>query len=275
MSAKLNMTAKKCIFCQGGSMSKEHFWPDWMSSYFEKSSNSRYGRQIYTSEVKSPSILSEQKYQNGHLSTKKFRVVCKKCNNGWMSQLEEKVKPLLLRSMENKLITLSTQCLSILSRWLVMKVIVAEQAENGLQVTPEADRKLFHESQQIPDYFRVYMARHNTADNIGYHRYTCTLALSKDKLSPPLDGLNRNMQTVSFLIGPMFIFITAARVYDFNLESKLNFDQLCCIYPNKSEEVSWNTIKELDKSEMESIVWALDRLTSSPSIKYGGPLLQT
>lgn len=271
-NGKLAMTVKKCIFCQGYGMSKEHLWPDWLSSYFNKTSNDKHVSELYSSEGKSPSILQRRNERPGNLITKKFRVVCETCNNGWMSQLEEKVKPTLLGIIENKSVTLTEQNLSILSRWLVMKVMVAEQSEEGTQVTPEVERKKFYENEKIPNYFRVYIARQKTTHESAYLRQSATLALSPDGPSPPLNGMRRNTQTVGFLIGSLFAYVTAARVDNFDLESSLNLKQLRRIYPNQGGELIWNTVKELGKPEMSAIVWELNDLTFSSSVKYGGPL---
>jgi hypothetical protein len=271
-NGELKMTVKKCIFCQGYGMSKEHFWPDWLNLYFNKTNNDKHVSALYSSEGKCPSILLRKNKRPGNLITKKLRVVCETCNNGWMSQLEEKVKSTLLGIIENKSVTLTEQDLLILSRWIVMKVIVAEQSEEGTQVTPEVDRKIFYENEKIPDYFRVYIARQKTTHESAYLRHSVTLASSPDGPSPSLNGMRRNTQTVGFLIGSLFVYVTAARVDNFNLEGKLNLKHLRCIYPNQGGEVIWNTVKELEQPEMSAIVWALDDLISSSSVKYGGPL---
>lgn len=253
-------------------MSKEHFWPDWLSSYFNKASNDKYVSELYLSKGKSPSILQKKSERPGNLITKKFRVVCKKCNNGWMGQLEERIKPTLLSIIENKSVTLAEQTLSILSRWIVMKVIVAEQSEEGTQLTPEVDRKKFYENEKIPDYFRVYIARQKTRHESAYFRHSVTLALSMDGPLPPLNGMGRNTQIVSFLIGSLFVYVTAARVGNFDLESRLNLKQLRRIYPNQSGGIIWSSVRVLEQPEIKTIVWLLEDLISLSSVKYGEQL---
>jgi len=253
-------------------MSKEHFWPDWLNPYFPKSSNDKHGRAFYSSPAKSPLVLKRKIERPGNLITKKFRVVCETCNNGWMSRLEEKVKPVLLSIIKNKCVTINEETLSLLSRWIVMKVIVGEQSEDGTQVTPESDRKMFYESSTIPDYFRVYISRHKTQHKTAYLRHAVTLALSLTGPIPPLGGMKKNTQTVGIVIGSLFVFVTASRVDSFELENRLNLKWLRRIYPNTGGEVQWDTVAELGEREISAVLWALNDLTLLPNIKYGGPL---
>jgi hypothetical protein len=266
------MTVKKCIFCQGNGMSKEHIWPDWLSSHFNNTSSDKHISEFYSSAAKSLPILQRKVERSGNLITKKIRVVCKTCNNGWMSRLEEKVKPTLLNIIENKPVTLAEQSLSILARWIIMKVMVAEQSEENTQVTPEFDRKRFCKSGEIPNYFRVYIARQKTTHQSAYLRHSATLALSQDGPLPPLHGMRRNTQTVGLLIGSLFVYVTAARVDNFNLESRFNLKQLRRIYPNQGGEIVWSAVPELEQQEMGAITSALYDLTSLSNVKYGGPL---
>lgn len=266
------MANKKCIFCKGRGMSKEHFWPAWLSSHFNKTSSCKHTSEFHLSEGKAPFVLRTKNERSGKLITKKFRVVCRSCNNGWMSLLDEKVKPMLISMLENKDITFSEEDLLILSRWVVMKVIVAEQSEEGTQVTPEIDRYSFFENKKIPDYFRVYIGRQKTIHDSAYLRHSATLSLSPKGPSPSLNGMKRNTQTVSFLIGPLFVYVIAARIKNLNLERSLNLSSLMCIFPKGCKELNWITLKELEQSELSSIAYTLNDLISSPRVKYGGPL---
>lgn len=180
------MNQKVCIFCGGTGLSKEHFWPDWISKYISKSGTDKHTAEVHSGDAKSKPELEKKTERQGDLVTKKFRVVCKECNNGWMSRLENSVKPFILSAIQNKNITLNSEQVAMLAQWVVMKVLVAEHNHNGTQVTPAEDRKRFYETSKIPNYFRVYMSRHDTDSESAYHRHSITLALSQ---SGPLTGI--------------------------------------------------------------------------------------
>ena len=88
----------QCIFCQGSGMSKEHFWSSWMDSVIPKGEKNEYTNIILSGQDENLSMDSISVRQ-GDVITKKIRVVCKKCNSGWMSRIEETVKPILLKLM--------------------------------------------------------------------------------------------------------------------------------------------------------------------------------
>lgn len=264
----------KCIFCKDSGMSKEHFWPEWISSYIQNNRTGNHISEIHSSEGKKDRVLDRQIKRPGNVITKKLRVVCKSCNNGWMSQLEERVKPILVAILENKSITIKKDDLLFLSKWVAMKVIVAEQSEDGTQVTPDSDRDEFFQSGKIPDYFRVYIGLQETEHTSGYLRHSLTFSITKDGPTPSLDGLQRNTQTVSFIIGPLFIFVVAARVDNFELVQAFNLETMQCIWPKENNELNWPLVKKLNQAEMSNVAYALDDFISLYNIKYGGPLPQ-
>ena len=265
------MTQKKCIFCQGSGMSKEHFWPDWLRSYFKTTVSDKHIGELHVSEGKAPLILQRKKERSGNLITKKFRVVCKACNNGWMSQLEEKVKPILISILENKAISFDQKELSNLARWAVMKVIVAEQSEDGTQVTPEMDRILFSKEGIIPDYFYVFIGKHKSGHDSAYLRHSTTLALSKDGPAPRLNGMKRNTQTVSFLLGPLFVHVATCRVDNHRSVISFNMTPMTCIFPSHQGDISWQSLDVIAQPRMSAIANALLDITSGPMVKYAGP----
>ena len=127
-SQKPNKPARKCIFCHSGNLSKEHLWPDWASPLLPPSLDNRNSQQLRITEnthlVKPP----EFKVRQGSLWTTKLRVVCASCNNGWMSALENKAKPILIPMIDTKSShDLSADHMLILSQWITLNIMVLDQ----------------------------------------------------------------------------------------------------------------------------------------------------
>ena len=141
------MPKKVCIFCQEPrKLSKEHFWPEWFRVYVDTSESDRYSNKVLEGEAKSTKDVEKSIERNGNLITLKFRVVCGVCNSGWMSQLEKHVKEFFVAVNTGKKPYIDSELQGLLAKWVVMKVMVAEQSENGTQVTPPKDMKSFYES---------------------------------------------------------------------------------------------------------------------------------
>ena len=99
---------KQCIFCERGRLSREHFWSEWMHPYLNSTATSR----VLFSETftrRTVSLGRRVREMLGPVIKTKLRVVCRPCNNTWMSQLENEVKPTLLPLMLGEPGTLNSQ----------------------------------------------------------------------------------------------------------------------------------------------------------------------
>lgn len=82
------MKKRTCIFCGSNKeLTREHVFPDWLSSLFDK-------KMKGTNEVRGDNL--SRTWQSS-LFQDKMKSVCKACNNGWMSDIESDVKPILIK----------------------------------------------------------------------------------------------------------------------------------------------------------------------------------
>src|SRR5690606_33239285 len=186
-------SSKPCIFCgRHGDKSREHFYPAWLANHVSMQHPIHHTAETFTASGYAPAQLTKSVRRQGHLVTRKLRVVCRTCNNGWMSQLEESAKPLLLRGFDAETFTLTPKDQGLLSRWACMKAMVAEQSEPDLATTPAIDRLAFHDTQVPPFYFRVTLGVHVTSSQTWFLRRTMTLSFSPTVQPPLVDGLEKN-----------------------------------------------------------------------------------
>jgi hypothetical protein len=115
--------ARRCIFCQGdGPLSVEHIWPEWLAESMGAS-----GRNLYKSGtiIEGESVVA-QEFEGLGLQ-KKVKAVCRKCNNEWMSELEQEVAPFLGSMVRGDGATLTMDEQELLALWTVKTVCVADQ----------------------------------------------------------------------------------------------------------------------------------------------------
>lgn len=152
---------KICYFCgRVGNMSKEHVWPQWM----------RKGALVQPTQVTSilgvaqtgPTELTENTnvvtHKNASVLTTHIREVCADCNNGWMSQLETDVQPLIrrlvVRSYPFGVTTLAPKEAATLSAWAVKTAWMRERAtpasnsEHGGRILPGVEHYNHQHSSQ-------------------------------------------------------------------------------------------------------------------------------
>ena len=103
-------------------------WSDWMEPYLVTPQDPKYEKVLFTSHPLNPNITRQtsRRTNQGPLHSTTLRVVCEKCNSGWMSVLEEQAKPLVLSLIKGNFRAFSKDDQIVLSRWLAMKITTTE-----------------------------------------------------------------------------------------------------------------------------------------------------
>ena len=123
------------MFCsavlRSGTRSLEHVFPDWILRHF------RIGDQVISPQAwKGTSVVSA--VRRHPLAAFRLGGICAGCNNGWMSALEQNVKPslLALSKGERHLSDLTHLEQRTLSRWAAKTALVLHAATYSDQVIP-------------------------------------------------------------------------------------------------------------------------------------------
>lgn len=265
---------KTCIFCAcRGKISKEHFWPEWLALHIPVAEPYAHINEFHTAEGKMPAKLERRSERQGGVNTKKIRAVCVNCNNRWMSSLESKVKPTLLDLFGSHDGELTPEAAQTLALWIAVKSIVAEHAAPGTTLTPASDRNAVFRTHAIPNYFQIYIGYHTLQTQAAYHRQSTTVSLSLRGPDPPLTlECTRNIQATLFLVGPLCIYLAAARVAGFDFTTLAPPYPMLMLFPQVPLETRLRSFPPLGTIEMFMVGKSLDRLIAHPNTKYGGPL---
>lgn len=137
---------KKCIFCQRDDqkISKEHILPDWL--------NKLYGEDM--------TALNEGVRDDGTIlysyTSKIFQqtvnIVCKSCNNGWMSEMENTAKPILTKMLKNKNIVLDKKSQIKIANWAMKTILVMNHnnpAPPERPIIPRSQYSKFYEDKSV------------------------------------------------------------------------------------------------------------------------------
>ncbi len=182
-------------------------------------------------------LIKDGTYErSGHLFTLKNRVVCRDCNSGWMSEVENETKPLLLNMIGGKEIEITYDDIQKIAFWIALKIVTAEFAnkDENLRVTPQIERRAMMDERKIP----------------------------------PLEGRQRNAQAISFIIGPIFIYVMHVRLLDFFPEKHFKFGTMIKIWPSKNGFVKWPPRKALKKYETNVIAFMAQDFNESDAAKH-------
>jgi hypothetical protein len=147
-----------CIFCgqTDSPQHKEDVLPKWIA------------RPWPDSYIQVKAIKTGRKFvARGHLGIV-ARGPCQRCNNTWMSQLENVAKPLLLPMMQGEQTELTPDSQRLLARWLTktcMMIDLASTPHESRFFRPR-DHKRFFANQDIPPNTSVYIGSYD-APGVG------------------------------------------------------------------------------------------------------------
>lgn len=106
-----------CIFCGGRNVSREHVWPRWLLE-----SLSPAGEILATRRA--AGVTKPFKATSIELTAK---VVCVRCNSGWMSSLEAKTEPLLRPIIGGHSAELNPSQQTVIAAWATKTLMVGER----------------------------------------------------------------------------------------------------------------------------------------------------
>jgi hypothetical protein len=101
---------RACVWCHRRPVSPEHVWPDWLSRALPDPGS--------LAHVRSREDMAELVHHAPPFTTKVKRV-CGTCNTGWMSQLEEEVKPIALPLIQGQPHKLEARQQRTLAFWAI------------------------------------------------------------------------------------------------------------------------------------------------------------
>jgi hypothetical protein len=158
---------KKCAFCGIQSESQEHILAQWLRAYFPAQRYDGITTSLSTNSIEVENsidqILTHGARSGIHssygITTHK---VCVECNSGWLGNLEEEIKTILV-DKNNNFITEMSDILRdksksyIIAKWSVIKALLIGIRENLLPIDVKyALEELYKDN--IPDGFAVELA---------------------------------------------------------------------------------------------------------------------
>jgi hypothetical protein len=250
----------KCIFCGGGNLSKEHFWPEWASALLPNYPINQHVEQLFTfTEVTKLNGPPKVRSKPGNLWTKKIRAVCASCNNGWMSNLETAVQPILTPLIATRPHTLTVNSMNVLAKWIALKIMVGEHNHPKNAVTLIEDLAKYRDKLEIPPNFKIWIAKCGVGGwQTGYVRHAATVSLTQDFL--PTHRF-KNTQSITFGIGDLLVYVLHSTVKDLGLNLNIEQSQIGAIFPLFPivGSINWPPIRSLSTAEADFIAGALER----------------
>jgi hypothetical protein len=251
---------QKCIFCGDLVSSEEHVWPEWLkkSKTIDHTPVNHTQSQTFVNVVPigpdavmlSPQL--DEKLRGGAATNRKEPVVCAPCNNGWMSRLEKKTKPIMLPMIDDEPRELDKDDQRTIARWVDKVVMVWETTAPDKAVTTPDDRlRVMNESQPRPARrTQLWIGRTEHSPTITQLRHSYAKRLHLDG-----SGETEKMRADVFVVGYVCLVVTgsASRAYEppAVLAEHMS-DRLTRIWPATRQSVHWPPSATMTTEDLEA-----------------------
>jgi hypothetical protein len=199
-------------------------------------------------------------HRHGHVVTHAPKVVCKTCNNGWMSGLETPAKPGLVPMLQGQPVKLEPPLLYDLVHWIVLKLMVFEQREETKPAFTRDDALNFKAQRGIPENLSIDLLR-TTDDRLRsvIHRESGAIPPNE---GPRPDLVVTNLQAVVFCIGRLVIYARHTQLRELGFK-RLSTNIATSVWPDPVGPLIWPPPKALSYDDVQYLFGSMGRFFST------------
>ena len=167
-----------CIFCGSRVNSAEHVWPQWLLDFLKQMPGKYAFQSIRVRKDGQVNRWPEKPKNTPDIVTK---CVCEvRCNNGWMSDLEKNVKPILSPMNKDEKAILDTAQQSFIVMWMLKTAMIFDRMfKNGFY--DESERFHFRKGLRLPAYNTIVLGRYT---GTRWGGFTCRAIVSNKRWVP-------------------------------------------------------------------------------------------
>jgi hypothetical protein len=225
-----------CIFCgHDRKRSREDVFPKWLHPLFPPLGEGEYLRRLVT-------LSSDEEHRRPASSTFDVivRDICEPCNNGWMSQLENRVKPILAPMLLDQPRGLTADEQHLLATWATKTALTMQGANiGGKRFTPATEYRWFHDHVAPLPNAHVWLCRYGGQGNwpLSVHQWGMTVQPPGAPVPQPGDPMNG--YSVVFAIGPVVFWLWGHDLTGGPYTEAHSGDAHVLIWPALGSDVHW------------------------------------
>jgi hypothetical protein len=264
---------RQCIFCERQppaiKISKEHVFADWLRDIFPRDSSTTHTLGIIDWKRGLNQPVISRKQGQGHSGSKKVKVVCKECNETWLSNsVEEMAKPILMLLMANRTVNLGNEMQKTLATWATKTVMTSEQINADEAVVQQHERTWLKENLEPPRGWHVWIGSYSGLSwcDLGIFQHKGKLA------APSIDNgvlAEHNLELTMIGLGQvLFLVINSTWQHIWDILDSLGSPGgagLKRIWPIADIEVPWPRAHYLTDIEANYFTTYLARILEQPA----------
>ena len=168
------------MFCGATSVTKAHVFAKSWTSLFDEPNDTREHEVVHRYE--DPETGEQRLLKRAKTFALVSRKVCGACNSGWLSELEERVRPLMAAFAANTPITLDTEEQADLALWSVAAALIAMSNDPNAAgfADPAIAREMFRE-QRPPAGMDIWLGANSHGEMGWFGSHSLNLAHAPDQ----------------------------------------------------------------------------------------------
>jgi hypothetical protein len=238
----------RCIFWEPSRshvpLDMEHVFGEWVKMHVRSPQNRH---RISEEEIGRPGTRNNVKttLRTGEPLLSKLKIVCKTCNSGWLSRIQNAAKPHLINLIEGRQAVLRADAQKTLAAWCTMVTMTSEYLthDSTTAAISQEERDWFRETQTPPKHWKIWIG-HYPSRMSWWNHFTVPLLTGRESANLQSgDFANPNTQTTTFVIGNLFVHVMSGDAdtvsgWNWPLGSPLAA-KLVQIVPEKENFVLW------------------------------------
>lgn len=220
-------------------ISKEHLWSDWLDPLLPLGREHPNHSQIKLKFSHSPEGVLEvspsSSKHRGPSNSRKLRIVCAKCNGGWMSEIEMAAKEVMTDLILGRSTVITVDQQNALCQWIMLKAIIGEYTDLPMMAISEADKMFLKNNRAIPPNWKIWIGNFLGGEREWLQKYSHTggkIHMAGEPVPSLLNG-----QTTTFVINELFMH--AASMPPIPLADWMPSRALLQIWPSSAQDIKW------------------------------------
>jgi hypothetical protein len=245
-------------------MTGEHLWSDWLPQFLPSTDLKTHTIVFNTHDAQLRSAPESRVKASGPPRDRRQFIVCQRCNNGWMSELEKSIKPILGPMLRGWPTRITTDSQRLLSRWIEKTVLVYEFETPANMVATDDYRRTFMSRDDAGELTKIWIGEYSGPTHEPRPR-------SHTFAHTPYDGtLERLHRVTTITVGHVIIYAiisVSTCCADIGAIPILNdTDYLLSIWPGVQTAIEWPPSRKINSQQhlWLSDWYKVDTLASSP-----------
>lgn len=255
MGAHKAQTAGRCIFCQKpGNLSKQHVLPDRIKKLVPREGTSHDGRHTFSEGIAPfAPMRTEPIRRQGAFGTRKHRIVCKTCNEGWMNTAEtaafDVISPLIQGAVFASIGPDEARKIALLAA-IIFPMLARDHLSTD--AINQEERSFIFEKQEPPAKWFVFCGKiesHRWRLRTRHHAFTL---LNK---SPVSRNEPKNAQVSTVGVGKFLLHCVSAQTLEVITKPAFYAERLglLAVHPHGGETIHWTAMPALSDAQIERI----------------------